>query len=73
MTRSMFTAPRHPLERWEDLTEHEKAWIEFIRVISNGRNPGITLKRVQALREVLDRGGDVGQPLILVQAALDQE
>jgi len=38
------------------LTENEKAWIEFIRVISNGRDPGITVKRVQALRELLDAG-----------------
>ena len=56
MTDSMFTTPRHPLERWEELTQNEMAWIEFIRVISNGRDPSITLKRVQVLRELLDAG-----------------
>lgn len=56
MTDSIIITPRAPLERWEDLTENEKQWIEFIRVISAGRDPGITLKRVQALRELLDAG-----------------
>jgi hypothetical protein len=39
---------------WEHLTENERGWIEFIRIISGGRDPGINLERVQALREVLE-------------------
>ena len=30
MSDGMFTTPRHPLQRSEDLTQNEKAWIEFI-------------------------------------------
>jgi len=56
VTDSMFKIPMAPVEPWDQLTENEMTWIEFIRVISNGRNPGITLKRVQALRELLDAG-----------------
>lgn len=54
MTDGPFITPRHPLERWEDLSENEKVWIEFIRVISAGRDPGINLKRVEALRQAID-------------------
>lgn len=56
MTEGIFMTPRAPLDRWETLTPNEQQWIEFIRVISAGRDPGITLKRVQALRELLDAG-----------------
>lgn len=35
---------------------NEKAWIEFIRVISGGRDPKITPGRVRALRGMLDAG-----------------
>ena len=52
----MFKIPMAPVGPWGQLTENEKTWIEFIRVISNGRDPGITVKRVQALRELLDAG-----------------
>jgi hypothetical protein len=37
------------------LTENEKAWIEFIRVVSGGRDPKVTQARVTALREMIDR------------------
>ncbi len=47
--------------RWDQLTKNEEAWIEFIRVISGGRNPRITPDRVRALRELLDAGGGVGR------------
>ena len=54
MTDRMFMAPTSPAGRWEDLTENEKAWIEFIRVISAGQDPRITPNRIRALRELLD-------------------
>ena len=54
MTDSIFKIPMAPAGPWDQLTENEMTWIEFIRVISNGRDPGITVKRVQALRELLD-------------------
>jgi hypothetical protein len=38
-----------------DLTENERAWVDFVRLISNGTDPGPTLKRVQLLRRVLLR------------------
>jgi hypothetical protein len=37
------------------LTENEKAWIEFIRLLSQGSDPMPTLRSVQALRQVLAR------------------
>ena len=54
MTDSPFITPRHPLERWEDLSENEKDWIEYIRVISAGRDPKISLERIGALQQVID-------------------
>lgn len=48
--------PRSPTGTWEELSENEKAWIEFIRVISGGRDPKVTPARVRALRELLDAG-----------------
>jgi hypothetical protein len=36
------------------LTENERAWLEFLRLIGNGRDPGITLRRVQLLRRVCE-------------------
>ena len=56
MNDSIFKIPMATVEPCDQLTENEMTWIEFIRVISNGRNPGITVKRVQALRELLDAG-----------------
>ena len=35
-----------------DLTENERAWIEFLRLISKDSDPGITLRRVQLLRRI---------------------
>ncbi len=49
---SLPTAPAGP---WDHLTIDEKAWIEFIRVISCGSDSGVTPNRVRALRELLDR------------------
>lgn len=56
MTDCLFMPPKAPSGLWEQLTANEKAWIEFLRVISGGRDPRITPARVQALRELLDAG-----------------
>lgn len=37
----------------ENLTEHERAWIGFLRLISDDSDPSPTLQRVQALRHAL--------------------
>lgn len=34
------------------LSANELAWVEFIRMISNGTDPGVTLSRIQALRRL---------------------
>ena len=52
----VFMLPTAPLARWDELTKNEQAWIEFIRVISGGRDPKITSDRVRALRQLLDTG-----------------
>ena len=36
----------------EDLTDNERAWLEFLRMVGNGRDPRPTLRRVQLLRRV---------------------
>ena len=36
----------------DDLTDNERAWIEFLRLISKGSDPGLTLRRVQLLRRI---------------------
>lgn len=52
----VFILPTAPMGRWDQLTKNEQAWIEFIRVISGGRDPRITPDRVRALRQLLDTG-----------------
>ncbi|WP_223638896.1 hypothetical protein [Rhodobacter sp. TJ_12] len=52
----LFITPMGPLGQWDQLSENEKAWVEFIRVISAGRDPKITPERVRKLRELLDAG-----------------
>jgi hypothetical protein len=52
----IFTLPTSPSGKWDQLTANEQAWIEFIRVISGGRDPRITPSRVRALRALLDAG-----------------
>ncbi len=59
MTDTLFTLPTAPAGPWNQLTENEKAWIEFIRVISCGSDPKITPARVRALSELLDVGRGV--------------
>jgi hypothetical protein len=56
MTEPIFMAPTAPSGEWEELTPNERNWIEFIRVISCGRDPKITPARIRALRELLDAG-----------------
>lgn len=52
----VFTLPTAPAGPWDQLTKNEQAWIEFIRVISGGRDPRITPDRVRALRQLLGTG-----------------
>lgn len=52
----VFMLPTAPSGRWDQLTMNERTWIEFIRVISGGRNPRVTPNRVRALRHLLDAG-----------------
>ena len=56
MNDGYFTLPTSPMGPWDQLSENEKIWIEFIRVISGGRDPKITTERVRRLRELLDGG-----------------
>lgn len=42
MTDGPFMLPTSPVGPWDQLSENEKAWIEFIRIISDGRDPKIT-------------------------------
>jgi hypothetical protein len=53
-------APRAPAGPWESLSRNEQAWIEFIRVISCGRDPRLTTARVAALRTLLEEASSVG-------------
>ena len=60
MTDGLFMAPTAPSGDWETLTVNEKAWIEFIRVISAGTDPKITPSRVRALTDLIDAGPGAG-------------
>lgn len=45
------------MQKKEDaLTDNERAWLEFLRLISDGRDPGPTLRRVQLLRRLCAPG-----------------
>lgn len=57
MSDTMFIVPTAPLGPWDQLSANEKAWIEFIRVISSGRDPAPTPARIRALRSLLDNVG----------------
>ena len=48
--------PKGPVGPWDQLSANEQTWIEFIRVISGGRDPKVTPARVRKLRELLDAG-----------------
>jgi len=37
------------------LSDNEQAWIEFLRLSSNGNDPALDLASIQLLRRVLDR------------------
>ena len=50
------TLPRAPSGAWEELTPNERAWVEFIRIISCGSDPRVTPARMRALREAPDIG-----------------
>lgn len=38
-----------------DLTENERAWVDFLRLISNGCDPALRLRDVQLIRRLLQR------------------
>ncbi|EAQ23930.1 hypothetical protein ROS217_15385 [Roseovarius sp. 217] len=38
----------------EDLTENERSWLEFLRMISLDCDPAPTLRRLQLLRRVCE-------------------
>jgi hypothetical protein len=40
--------------KMKDLTENERAWLEFLRMISLDRDPAPTLRRVQLLRRICE-------------------
>ena len=56
MKDAPFILPTSPVGLWDQLSENEQAWIEFIRIISGGGDPRITPERVRKLRELLDAG-----------------
>ncbi|WP_168184219.1 hypothetical protein [Thioclava sp. F42-5] len=56
MTEGIFMVPTAPAGNWTDLSENEKVWIEFIRVISGGTDPKLTSTRLQALKDLIDAG-----------------
>lgn len=42
-------------ESMPDLTENERVWIEFLRLISDGSDPALRLRDVQLLRRIMRR------------------
>lgn len=56
MSEDMFMLSSHPasISTWEDLTPNERDWIEYIRIISGGRDPAVNLERVRRLRVLMD-------------------
>lgn len=42
------------MKQINDLTDNERAWLEFLRLISLDRDPAPTLRRVQLLRRVCE-------------------
>ena len=56
MEATTFTLPTAPFGSWEELTPNERAWVEFIRIISCGGDTRVTPARIRALREALDIG-----------------
>ena len=56
MKDAPFILPTSPVGLWDHLSENERTWIEFIRIISGGRDPKVTPERVRRLTELLDVG-----------------
>ena len=56
MNDGPFMLPTSPTGSWDQLSENEKAWIEFLRVISGGRDPKMTPDRARKVHELLDVG-----------------
>ncbi|WP_208021209.1 hypothetical protein [Paracoccus alkanivorans] len=47
--------PSAPAGNWESLSPNERAWIEFIRVISAGHDPAPSPEHIRQLRAMLDQ------------------
>ena len=54
MIDGLFSIPLAPVGPWDQLSANEKAWVEFIRVISGGSDPRVTTARIRALVSLLD-------------------
>jgi hypothetical protein len=50
----IFTLPTAPAGPWDQPAFNERAWIEFIRIMSCGSDPKITPPRVNALMAHLE-------------------
>ena len=61
MIEDLFSIPLAPVGPWDQLSSNEKAWVEFIRVISGGSDPRPTTARIRALANLLD-GDDRHMP-----------
>lgn len=55
MTRHEVSADDVPSMSGVSLTSNERSWIEFLRLVSDGRDPAIRLKDVQPIKRLLDR------------------
>jgi hypothetical protein len=55
MTTRIFRRGGHDASNWSvmGVTHNERAWIEFIRLISDDTDPAPTLARIQRLRQIL--------------------
>jgi len=42
------------MDEQDDLTLNERAWLRFLREVSNDSDPGPTLRRVQLLRRICE-------------------
>ena len=53
MKGEVFSVPTAPDGAWEQLSSNERAWIEFIRVISCGSDPRPSVEMVRKLTDML--------------------
>lgn len=53
MTGEVFSVPTAPNGPWEQISSNERTWIEFIRVISCGSDPRLSVEMVRKLTDLL--------------------